>query len=132
MSKLLGPAETPFLTGVCHHVRTGRGHDDLDDIFHSSQTQAPGADNARGGSSIDFLEGFGSATHKPSGGSDPFDVFNSAPQQQRVPLAAGSDDLLGGFEGTLGELPGHFFCAVMFLGVKSPQNLPMQLHSLNR
>lgn len=88
---------------------TGSGHDDLDEIFSSSQRQAPGAENSGVGSSSDLLEGFGPSTaiHSPPGGSDPFDIFQSPARQQPAQMAARSDDLLGGFEGTLGKPAKH-------------------------
>lgn len=80
-------------------------HDDLDDIFSGSRDSASAvrADD-------DLLGGLGSssAQHPTPDSSDPFDIFQSPGSR---PVSAGAakaqhDDLLGGFEGSLGKLAG--------------------------
>lgn len=86
------------------HVYPGLGHD-LDDFLSTSQTQAPlPVDNSLGSGSH-FLEGFGQshAPHVSAAEADPFDIFQSPPKQEPRPMQRESEDLLGGFEGSLGE-----------------------------
>ena len=87
------------------YMYTGPGRDNLDELFSTSPLRAPLSVDRSPRSSSHFLDGFGHshAPHVSAADADPFDIFQSPLKKEPNPMQYQSDDLLGGFEGSLGE-----------------------------
>lgn len=101
------------------HVYTGSRNDNLDDLFSTSPLPV---DNSLGSSS-DFLEGFGQShdPHVSAAEADPFDIFHSPPKEEPRPMQNDSEDLLGGFEGSLGEESEQKACSALLAATHKQQ-----------